>query len=136
MTLTSLQRERISFHLDYTASRYLLAVSRDILVLTLNADQELALIGQDLIGLDPDEIFEFHGVPLCTNQSALGKVERAFNKLSSDIIEESLYVAEAGSVKLRANELAKREALYLKQVEHLAQLIGGTFGSDRVGRLG
>lgn len=131
--LTDLQKERISFHLDYVERKYLLAISRDTLILTLNDSQKLALVGQDLTGLDASEIYVFHGVDLCTNISQLGKVERAYEQLDPDVISDSLFVSQAGSVTLRGNETSNRLSLYKLMVKKLAQLIGGMDSSSRVG---
>ena len=134
--LTELQKERISFHLDYVAARYLLAITRDNLILTLNTSQQLSLVGPDEEDVPLDNKLDFEGIYLCSKTSMLGKVELAFSKLSPDTIEESLYVSSAGTVTLRGNELSKREALYLSMVSYLNQLVGGSKHNKRVGRNG
>lgn len=132
MAITELQKERVSFHLHFVSSKYILAISRNITLGSLNASQELALVGQSLELLDPLNVFSFEGIPLCSITSALGKVERAYANLSPSVIEDSLYVSQAGSVSLRGTELRKREELYKKMVEHMGQLLGSeTY--DRVG---
>jgi hypothetical protein len=132
-TLTELQKERISFHLDYCSARYLLQITQDNILLTINDSQKLALVGQDIDDLLPASIFSFEGIPLCSTTSALGKVERAFATLDPTTIEDSLYVSQAGSVSLRGTELKKREDLYLAMVKYLTQLIGEPGQKSRVG---
>ena len=133
MELTELQKERISYHLGYVARQWYLQVSQDTILLTLNPSQKLALVGGDLNELTSDEIFIFENIPLCSNTSALGKIERAYANLDPDTISDSLFVSQAGSVALRGNELQNRERLYGNLVGKLRQLISGSDYSSRVG---
>jgi len=124
MALTKLQSERVAFHLGFVRGDYVLALDRDISLITLNPEQTLALVGPDLGSLDPADIFTFAGSDLCSNTSLLGQAERAYAKISVDIIEESLFVERANTVELRPNELKKRQALYRNLVNKMAQLVG------------
>lgn len=134
MSLTDLQKERVTYHLDFVASNFILKVDKTIAIITLNDSQKLALVGQELNELTSDEAFYFEGSFLCSNSSLLGKVERAYAKLDPDIIDNSLFVESAGSVTLRGTELRKREELYRNLVSKMAQLIGANNPSlNRVG---
>lgn len=132
MPLTTLQNERIAFHLDYVRASYLLSLDREISIGSLNESQVLGTVGPDLATLDPASIFVFEGQNLCSTTSLLGKVERAFANLDPSVIEDSLFVSQAGSVSLRGSELQKREALYLRLVKYLAQIVGAS-SKNRVG---
>lgn len=136
--LTELQKSRISFHLDYFNPDFMLQITRDTLILTLSSVQELQLVGiaPDPLPTVPSDPYVFiGGVYLCRSDSLLGQVEKAYNKLNSDVIEESLYVVTAGKVTLRSNELTNRTNLYNKQVAFLAQLVGGS-DPNSAGRVG
>lgn len=135
--LTDLQKDRVKFHLDYLTALGLLELDRDVKILILNPNEQLALVGtipDPVPDPVPDTLVVFEGVPIATRTSALGKVEIAFSKLSPDTIDDSLFVEQAGKVTLRGSELAKRRSLYVQMVKYLAQLIGASdpFG-ERVG---
>lgn len=131
--LTELQKERISYHLGYVARKYYLQVSQDTALIVLNPSQKLALVGKDLEELTSDEIYIFEGVELCSNTSALGKVERSYQNLDPSVIDDSLFVSQAGSVSLRGNELSNREKLYKTLVRNLDRVLTGNSGNSRVG---
>ena len=132
MALTDLQTARIAFHLDFIRPSNLLALDRKIATILLSPEQELAVIGQDPAPIGSE--VEFEGTHLCTKTSALGRCETAYNQLSPDIIGDSLLVKQAGKVTLRNDELSARQALYNRQVEQMAQLIGAAkMGMNRVG---
>jgi hypothetical protein len=132
MALNALQQSRVAFHLDFVSPSSLLALDRDIATILLSPEQELAVIGQDPAPVGSE--LEFEGEYLCTTTSALGRVEVAYRQLSPDIIGDSLLVKQAGKVTLRSDELSARQALYDRQVEQLAQLIGAA--KMRVERVG
>jgi len=133
MALSTLQKERIAYHLDFVRSEYIPRISANSILITASPSQELALVGPDLGTLDPAEIFVFEGSDLCSNSSMLGKVERAFSKIDPATIEDSLYVQVAGSVTLRGNELKNRENLYKTLVKKLSKLMGDSVALNRVG---
>jgi hypothetical protein len=132
MALNALQQSRVAFHLDFVSPSNLLALDRDIATILLSPEQELAVVGQDPAPVGSE--LEFEGEYLCTTTSALGRVETAYRQLSPDVIGDSLLVKQAGKVTLRSDELSARQALYNRQVEQLAQLIGAAkMGVERVG---
>lgn len=134
MALTDLQKSRIAFHLDYFNPNYMLQITRDSLLLTLDPTQELQLVGLGNF-TDPTQDIYIEEEFVCSKTSILGRVELAFNNLNSEVIEDSLYVSQAGQVTLRGNELRKRTELYEKMVSFLSQFVGGTDpnGWGRVG---
>jgi hypothetical protein len=129
--LTELQKERISFHLGYDSARSMLTIERSPLLIRLSDEQEFMLVGAQ--PCPHDQAFLYMDVELCDRRSFLGQVEEAYTKLCADVIDDSLYVAQAGSVTLRSNELTKRRALYQSLVDDLARTVGGSPAGDRVG---
>ena len=123
MPLTDLQEERIMFHLREKIDIAALNLERTLVLRTLNATQELSVIGNIDTALD-EECFFFESVKLCTLTSQLGRVEKAYAKLDSDIIDDSLFVSQAGSVKLRGNETQQRDRLYRRLVQFLGTYFG------------
>jgi hypothetical protein len=131
MPLTDLQRSRIEFHCDLDSTRGLLALSFNIKSTSFSEVKLLQIVGQ-LVGADPDNLFVYEGVSLCTLTSALGACELAHSKLSPQTIDDSLLVRSAGKVNLRSDELKARRQLYNQTVEYLKQLIG--LNSDSASR--
>ncbi len=135
MALNALQQSRVAFHLDFVSPSNLLALDRDIATILLSPEQQLAVVGQDPAPVGSE--FEFEGEYLCTKTSALGRCELAYSQLSPEVIGDSLLVKQAGKVTLRSDELSARQALYNRQVEQLAQVIGAAkIGINRVGFAG
>lgn len=135
MALTSLQKSRISFHLDFLRPDNLLALDRDVAQLILTTEEELATVGEDPAPVGNQVTFE--GQILCTATSALGRCETAYTNLSPATVSDSLLVKQAGKVTLRSDELHARRSLYDEQVRLLAQTIGAFDpGCERVGFAG
>jgi hypothetical protein len=137
-TLTTFQKARIAHHLGYMWNLPpLLTIEplRRLKLDSLPAEVILATVG-DIETANDDDKVNMEGVIFATKQSALGKVERALSNLSSEVIDASLYVSEAGTTKLRPNELAKRKALYNELVKQLSQLLGVAKFTDGSGHIG
>lgn len=132
--LSDLQKARILFHLDLPSQMNdLLSVDREILITQVSATLELQLVG-NLASADPENIYVYEGTPLATLESILGRVERAYDKLSPTTIDDSLFVKKAGAVELTSTEIRQRRKLYLTLVEYLAQTLGAlSLGGSRVG---
>lgn len=109
--ISDLQKARIRFHLGFSP----LAQYDQLVVDNLDAFAELQVVGTDLD-------YDFLDQPLCQTGSALYNCEVAYSKLSPDSIDDSLFVGSVNAVKLRHNELAKREELHKWHCEKLAQL--------------
>lgn len=108
--LTELQKARTRFHLGYPNDQIsgpLLEVTQNLVLGNLAQATELALVGD--LG---SQTLEFEGQAFCSPTSLLGKVERAWNQLDSDVISDSLFVQVAGSVTLRKDEIKARRELY------------------------
>ena len=133
MALTDAQKHRISFHLNFVKPNSLLAIDKFFTVNQLDANQEISLVGFNLSNQPPEAVILFGAETLCTRVSLLGKVELAFEKLSPEVVDDSLFVSKAGSVNLRGNELLNRRNLYEQLVEYMGQLIGSKENSARIG---
>ena len=123
MPLTELQRSRIEFHLDLDSLQGLLALSFNIRSSTLSESRLLSVVGNMTTAL-PANIYAHQGQPLATLESALGRCERTFDKLSPSVIDDSLLVSKAGKVELRKDELKARKQLYKTASAQLAQAMG------------
>jgi len=129
VSLTPLQRSRIEYHLDLDSLQGLLALSLNIRSSTLSDSRLLSVVG-NLSTAPTAEIYTHQGQSLATTESALGRCERAFDKLSPTTIDDSLLVSKAGKVVLRKDELKARRQLYREAASQLAQAMGYTDSTD------
>lgn len=126
--LTELAKSRVRFHLGYSLAPDIvgsLELLQGVTLGLLKPEEQLTLLGP-LTG-DP---FTFQGEILCSLGSELEKIEVSFQKLNPTLIDDSLFVSEAGSVKLRRDELGARRALYHQLQSHLATLVGIPLASE------
>ena len=126
--LTELAKSRVRFHLGYSVTPETmgsLEMLQGVTLGLLKPEEQLTLLGP--IDGDP---FEFQGETLCSQGSELAKIEKAFQNLNPTLIDDSLFVSEAGSVKLRRDELGARRALYRQLQEFLGTLVGIPVASE------
>lgn len=119
--LTELQKSRVRFHLGYPNDQIVgprLEVEQNLVLGNLNPLTELALVG-DQGGVR----YLFFSQDLCSEGSLLHKLEVAHDKLSPQVIEDSLFVQGAGSVTLRRDELQARKELYRFLQQELEKLL-------------
>lgn len=114
--LTELQKSRIRYHLGITYRTAYDEVEANFRLQLDNIDpaRELSLVGNQAT-----KNYNFLGEPLCQVGSLLYKVERAFENLSPDVIDTTLFVRNTEEVALNTNELRKRRQLYELLVNQL-----------------
>ena len=119
--LTDIQKARTRFHLGYPNDQIhgpTLEVEQNLVLGNLAPMTELGLVG------DPDnQTIEFQGLALCAPNSLLARLEAAWDNISADVISDSLFVSQAGSVTLRKDELRARMQLYNQIQSDLSNLL-------------
>lgn len=137
MALTPFQIVRVKFHFKIPTNQPVntaVHAERALLVDALTLEDELQVIGDVSDPTDPSHII-LHGQVVAAENSLLAHCEVAYQKLNPDDVDPSLFVAAVGTIRLRANELAKREAFYQYHVDRMAQVFnylkeGARFASD------
>jgi hypothetical protein len=114
--LTELQKSRIRYHLDVTYRTAYDEVEANFRLQLDNIDPERELA---LVGNQATKDYSYLGVPLCQVGSILYKVEKAFENLSPDVIDTTLFVKATEEITLNANELRKRQQFYDAMVSQL-----------------
>ena len=125
MALTELQKTVIRLHLGYVGVTPLISrleIQARLILDSLTPEIELILVG-DLIATTTDEQVFREGNAIATKGSILGKTEIAHQKLTPDVIDDSLLVNTVGTIKLRGNELRKRRQLYNNLRRELANTL-------------
>lgn len=114
--LTELQKSRIRYHLGvtYRTAYDEVEANFSLQLNNIDPDRELSLVGNQA-----NKNYSFLGEPLCQVGSILYKVERAFEKLSPDVVDTTLFVRATEEVTLNANEMRKRIQFYESMVDQL-----------------
>lgn len=114
--LTELQKSRIRYHLRVTYRNAYEEIEANFRLQLDNIDPEREL---SLVGNQATKDYSFLGEPLCQVGSILYKVERAFENLSPDVIDTTLFVRLTEEITLNANEMRKRQQFYQLMVDQL-----------------
>lgn len=137
MALTPFQIVRVKFHFKVPTNQPVntaVHAERALLVDALTPEDELQVIGDISDPTDPSH-FILHGQIVAAENSLLYHCENAYQKLNPNDVDPSLFVAAVGTIRLRANELAKRTQFYEYHVDRMAQVFnylkeGAPFATD------
>lgn len=128
------QRQRVRFHLGYPGDQPgagYLEVYQNLALDNLDPTVEFAVFGD--ISQPGAEVLDLMGMPVAVKGSLLYRCETAFNNLSPDVIADSLFVKQAGSVTLRPDELPARRSLYRQTQKDLARALNIELWSGQLG---
>lgn len=119
--LTEFQKSRVRFHLDYVQSDVsgLYEVVQELQLDRLSDEVLLALVGPS----DDPSPQMYVGQSVGSSEALLARLETAYSNLSPSVIDDSLFVSQAGSVTLRRDELQARKRLYRSLQRDLATLV-------------